>query len=145
MSLGVKWQLSDDDATTPIALFAGASLPVGDRNFTSDEVDPVVGLFWAHNGQLGLFGAVLVSESNSTMTVGNAVGVNLPVAGYCDSCSAYIEYFGIHVENNGPQHNLNGGVSWLYSNDLQFDVNLGLGLNDRAPDGYVGFGAAYRF
>ncbi len=145
MSLGVKWQLSDDDATTPIGLFAGVSLPVGDNNFSSNEVDPAVGLFWAHNGRASLFGTVLISESDNDTTIGNAIGINLPMAERCATCSAYLEYFGLHPERGGPQHNLNGGVSWLRSNDLQFDVTVGVGLNDRAGDGYLGFGAAYRF
>lgn len=144
-SVGVKWQLSDDNATTPIGLFAGLSLPIGGDDFSSDEVDPSIGLFWAHNGRLSLFGTVLVSESDDDQSLGNAIGINLPTGNACGACGAYIEYVGIHPDEGGPQHSLNGGISWLRHNDLQFDVNLGVGLNDRAGDGYVGFGAAYRF
>lgn len=144
-SIGVKWQLSDDNARTPIGLFAGLSLPIGSSEFTSDQMDPAIGLFWAHNGRLSLFGTVLVSESDDDTSVGNAIGIGLPTGNACGSCSAYIEYVGIHPEGQGPQHSLNGGISWLRSNDLVLDVNLGLGINDRAGDGYVGFGAAYRF
>lgn len=145
MSLGVKWQLSDDGAATPLALFAGATLPVGDNDFSSNEVDPVVGLFWAHDGRASLFGTVLISEFDNETTIGNGVGINLPMAERCKTCSAYVEYFGLYPENGGPQHNLDVGMSWLRSNDLSFDVTVGIGLNDRAPDGYFGFGAAYRF
>ncbi|MGB5245332.1 MAG: transporter [Woeseia sp.] len=145
MNLGVKWQLSDDDATTPFGLFASLSLPVGDNDFSSNEVDPTVGLFWAHAGRASLFGTVLVSESGNDTTIGNGVGINLPMADRCKTCSAYLEFVSLFPEGRGPQHNINGGISWLRSNDFQIDVNLGVGLNDRADDGYFGFGAAYRF
>ncbi len=144
-SLGVKWQLSEDNATTPLALFAGVSLPVGGDELSSDELDPAVGLFWGHNGRVSLFGTVLLSESASQTTIGNAVGINLPLERRCNHCSAYLEYVGIHAEGSGPQHSLNGGYAWMTRPNLQFDVNAGFGLNDRAADGYFGFGAAYRF
>ncbi len=143
--IGVKWQLSDDGATTPIGLFAGLSLPIGGSDFSSDEVDPSVGLFWAHEGRVSLFGTVLFSDSGNDTTLANAVGMNLPLAESCRGCGAFIEYVGIHPEDGGPQHSLGAGFAWLYADELQFDVNLGLGLNDRAADGYLGFGAAYRF
>lgn len=142
---GIKWQLSDDDATTPIGLFAGLSLPIGDDEFSSDEVDPAVGLFWAHNGRVSLFGTVLVSDSGGDTLLGNAVGINLPAPGACGRCGAYIEYVGQHPEGSGPQHSLNGGLTILQHNDLQFDINASIGLNDRAPDGSLGVGVAYRF
>lgn len=144
-SIGVKWQLTDDAATTPVGVFASLSLPVGDNELSSDEVDPTLGLFWAHNGRVKLFGTVLLSEFDDETTIGNALGINLPVSSRCRGCGAYVEYFGNYPEGGGPQHNLNGGMTFLRSADLQFDVHVGLGLNDRAPDSFVGVGAAYRF
>lgn len=32
-SIGLKWQISDDDASLPLALFAGVTLPTGDSQF----------------------------------------------------------------------------------------------------------------
>lgn len=145
VNVGVKWQLSDDGATTPFGLFAGVSLPAGDNAFSSNEIDPTVGLFWAHNGRMSVFGTVLISEFDNQSTIANAVGLNLPMSRLCNSCSAYVEYFGLFSENSGPQHNANGGVSWLPAVNFQLDINLGIGINDRAPDGFLGFGAAYRF
>lgn len=145
MSVGVKWQLADDNATTPIGLFAAITLPVGDDELSSNEVDPAVGLFWAHDGRLSLFGTVQLSETDNDTTLSNAVGINLPMAELCLNCSGFVEYVGAFPDGSGPQHILNGGVSWLRSNNLVFDVYLGLGLNDRAGDGFLGFGAAYRF
>ena len=144
-SIGVKWQLTDDAATTPVGVFASLSLPVGDNELSSNEIDPSLGLFWAHQGWISLFGTVLLSEFDKESTIGNAVGINLPVSDRCRGCGAYVEYFGNYTEHKGPQHNLNAGMTFLRSADLQFDVHAGFGLNDRAPDGFIGFGAAYRF
>lgn len=141
-NLGVKWQLTEDNATVPIALFAGVSLPVGDDEFTSDEYDPTVGAFWSYESTLSWFGTVLVSDRRGDTSIGNSVGINIPVD---DNTGSYLEYFGIFVEGNGPEHYFNGGVTYLPRNHVQLDVHAGVGLNDRAADLFVGLGIAYRF
>jgi hypothetical protein len=141
-SIGIKWQLTDSDAGTPVGLFAGLSLPIGDNDLSSDEIDPVMGLFWSHDGRVSLFGTALVSDFGEATTIGNAIGIGLPMRG---GRSAYVEYFGQWPEGQGPQHTLNGGVIFLRSYDLQFDVHAGAGLNDRAADGFLGLGMAWRF
>lgn len=141
-SVGVKWQLTDADATTPVALFAGASLPIGSSDLSSDDVDPVIGAFWSHSSSLNWFGTLLVSHSNDQTTTQNAVGLSLP---YGNRSSGYIEYFGNYGDDGGPQHYLNGGIAYLSTANLQLDVNGGFGLNSRALDFFLGFGFAYRF
>lgn len=141
-SLGVKWQLNNENATVPIALFAGVSLPVGDDDFTSDEFDPIVGAFWSYDSTLSWFGTVLVSDRQGDTSLGNSVGISIPID---DNTGSYLEYFGIFVEGNGPEHYFNGGVTYLPRNNLQLDLHAGAGLNDRAADLFVGAGLAYRF
>lgn len=140
--IGVKWQVSDPGAAVPLALFAGVSLPTGDRAFTSDEVEPTLGAFWSYSAGLDWFGTVLVSDSFDDTTVGNAIGVGLPINA---DTGAYIEYFGRYAGRGGPENYLNGGIAYLPRNDMQLDLHAGLGLNDRAADLFIGFGFAYRF
>ncbi len=140
--VGVKWQITDDNATVPIALFAGVTVPVGDDEYSSDEVDPTIGAFWSYSAGLSWFGTVLVSESDNDMSLSNALGLSLPVNA---NTGGYVEYYGIFTEGSGPEHYLNGGVAYLARNDLQLDVNAGLGLNSNAADLYLGMGIAYRF
>jgi len=141
-SIGVKWQLTDRDVSTPIGVFAGLSLPVGADEFTSDDVDPAFGLFWSHSGVADFFGTVLISHSDDDTVVDNAVGVSFSL----DSTKgAYIEYVGSFAEGNGPEHTVNGGMTFLANENLQLDLQGGLGLNDRAADFFVGFGLAHRF
>ena len=141
-SIGVKWQLTDRDVSTPIGVFAGLSLPVGADEFTSDDVDPTFGLFWSHSGVADFFGTVLISHSDDDTVVDNAVGVSFSLDG---TKGAYLEYVGRSAEGNGPEHAVNGGMTFLANENLQLDLQGGLGLNDRAADFFVGFGLAHRF
>ena len=43
------------------------------------------------------------------------------------------------------EHYLNGGFSYLLSNDIQWDIRAGTGLNDAADDFFVGTRLAIRF
>jgi hypothetical protein len=141
-SLGVKWQVNRADAAVVVGLFAGVSLPVGNKELTSDDYDPEFGVFWTHSGHLDWFGTAKLSESGDKYKLENAVGINLSLA---QNTGAYIEYKGSFPEGQGPAHDLNFGATWLLANDLQVDLNGGLGLNKRASDFFVGTGIAYRF
>lgn len=141
-SVGVKWQLSDSNARTPIAVFAGLSLPVGSDNFSADESEPLLGFFWSHAGRFNLFGTAILTESGKDTVIGNAIGISLPSRG---NVSSYLEYAGLFQDGSGPQHLLNGGLAFLRNNDLTFDVYASIGLNGRAPDLSIGFGLATRF
>lgn len=141
-SVGVKIELTGPDAAVPLALYAGASLPVGADRLSSDEVIPTLGLGWSYDADLALFGTVLLSSDDGDLSLGNALGISLPVS---DRTSAYVEYFGLFGEERGPEHYLNGGVAYLARNHVQLDVHAGAGLNSRAADLFIGLGLAYRF
>ena len=42
------------------------------------------------------------------------------------------------------EHYVNSGVTWLASDDLQWDVRVGLGVSDAAEDVYFGTGVVWR-
>ena len=141
-SLGVKWQISADDTPFVAAVFAGVTLPVGDKDLTSDEYDPEFAVFWTYSGALEWFGTAKFTESGKKYKLENAIGINFSLA---QDTGAYVEYKGSFPEGQGPAHDLNFGVTWLLSNDLQVDLNGALGLNKRASDFTLGTGIAYRF
>lgn len=140
-SVGVKWQVTDERSSVPIALFAGLSIPIGDDNFTTDEFDPSVAAFWSYSNVLDWFGTVVVSEPDDETQISNALGINLPIR---EDVGGYVEYYGVYG-NGGPEHYVNGGLTYLSRLNLQFDAYLGFGLNDRSADLLVGGGLAYRF
>ncbi len=141
-SVGVKIELTGADAVVPLALYAGASLPVGADRFSSDEVIPTLGLLWSYDPGIALFGTALVASDDGDLSLGNAVGISLPVS---DRTSSFIEYFGLFADGRGAEHYINGGFAYLARHHVQLDLHAGAGLNSRAADLFVGLGIAYRF
>jgi len=61
---------------------------------------------------------------------------------------AYTEWFAVFPDSADTQqteHYFNGGFTYLISNDIQWDVRAGTGLNDAADDFFVGTGVSIRF
>jgi hypothetical protein len=142
--LGIKWQVNNSDAVVPVGLFGGISLPVGSSEFTNDNYDPSIGIFWSHSSTLDWFGTAIVKYSNDLFTFDNAIGISFSLPG---NTGAFVEYLANFYENDndGSGHNLNLGASWLLSDNLQLDINGGVGLNSKANDYYTGMGISYRF
>jgi len=142
VNLGVKWQVNGSDAVVPIGLFAGVSLPVGSSEFTSDDYDPSIGVFWSHSGSLEWFGTAKAQKSGGLYSFDNAVGLSFSLQ---DTTGAFVEFHTSMPEGSGPSHNLNGGITWLLAHTLQVDIHGTVGLNSRANDYTVGTGISYRF
>ena len=59
--------------------------------------------------------------------------------------SAFVEYFStIRASGEEDEHGMDGGFTYLLSDDLQIDLSAGAGLNRATPDFFVGFGIAWR-
>ncbi len=148
LSVGLAYQLTDDASPLAIALFSSVSLPVGSDDFTSDEVDPSIGLAWSYSPTVGpgLFGTVVlnsVSDNDERASVlGAAIGASLAVT---EQIGSYIEYFGVPSDSDDASHSLGAGVTYLVRNNVQLDINGGIGLNDVADDYFVGAGIGWRF
>ncbi|MEL7025320.1 MAG: transporter [Pseudomonadota bacterium] len=141
VSIGVKRSLDIHSDATALALLATVSLPTGNRAFSSDSVDPSVGLLWSHETNLSWFGTALVGESDGDIVLSNGIGLSFSVA---SKTGAYLEFVTQVPEGRGPAHTLNGGLSFTPQNNIQWDVYGGTGLNDRAADWFVGAGFAIR-
>jgi hypothetical protein len=150
MSLGLKTNVFEQGAVLPaIGLLGSLSLPTGNGSATSNRVDPTGGLLWNYDlaAGPGIFGTVLLSsvtgDDGRFFEAGNAIGISLPVN---DRFESFVEYFGFYRKGGGgPAHNLNGGFTYLFTDNLQLDINGGLGLNGRADDYFLGTGLAFRF
>jgi hypothetical protein len=55
----------------------------------------------------------------------------------------FIEPYGFVTVNGDELHSINGGFTYLVLDKLQFDLTGGLGLNDLAPNNFVGCGVSY--
>jgi len=61
---------------------------------------------------------------------------------------AYTEWFAFipsGADTARTEHYFNGGFSYLISNNIQFDILAGVGLNDAADDYFLGTGLSIRF
>lgn len=148
LAVGASFQLTPDASSFSASLFSVLSLPVGDDDFSSGEVDPSLGFAWAYAPAAGpgLFGTLLassVSDDDERETVlGTAVGLAQPLS---ERLGSYVEYFSVHSDAADSAHSINGGFTFLLTLDVQVDVYAGGGLNDAADDFFAGGGLAWRF
>ncbi len=151
LALGLKLKLVDQEGWRPhFGVIAELSLPVGGAPTTSDDVDPAVSLLWAYDvsdsfsvaGNINL--TLPTQEGDRFVQAGASLSV---AATLSESLGSYIEYFGAYPASDGADaaHVLNGGFTFLISDNLQFDIRVGFGLTEEAPDLIAGAGFAVRF
>lgn len=154
MYLGAKIGLTPQEGILPeMALIPQMRLPTGSDNFSADEMLP--GLNWNYGWEINDF----ISTAGSTQfnreidnVTGNAYtgwAQSWTVAySLTDRFGAYTEYFGLfptHAETTLPENYFNGGFTFLVSDDIQWDIRGGTGLNDAAADYFLGTGLSIRF
>jgi hypothetical protein len=61
-----------------------------------------------------------------------------------DWLGSFVEYYGVVEEGATDQHSIDGGFTFLLNHDFQLDISAGAGLNDAAPDFFVGARVAWR-
>ncbi len=151
MSAGFKFHLLDQDGLFPdFGVITELSLPTGASGQTSGDVDPVAKLLWAYDltDDLSVAGNVnfAVPTSDNGRYFETAASLSFSYA-ITDRVGSYVEYFGFYPSdrNQADTHFLNGGFTFLITNNLQFDVRAGMGLNDEADDFFTGAGFAIRF
>lgn len=143
-SLGLKWQVNSADSVVPVGLYGAVSLPVGSSSFSSGHYDPSMDVLWTYSSALEWFGTARLAHSNGFFTFDNAIGISFAFPG---NSGSFVEYLGTFHEDDNliSAHNLNLGMAWRLTYNLQFDINGGLGLNTHAHDYYTGMGMSYRF
>ncbi len=155
MMLGAKIGLTEQEGCLPeLAVILQTTVPTGSTSQSNDEMLPGVNLLYgweALDGYLELGGSTQINRARDD--VGHfyyeiAQSATLGVA-LSKKLSAYTEYFGFYPTSArvGPlaQHFINGGFRYLITNNVQFDIRGGLGLNRNAEDYFVGSGISIRY
>ncbi len=62
-----------------------------------------------------------------------------------DKWGMYLESYGFLNKNLPTDHRVDGGVTYLITNNLQLDASAGVGLTAFSPNSFVGFGCSWRF
>jgi hypothetical protein len=153
--VGIKWGLLQPGAGTELAFIAHVTLPVGDESVGAPGIDPSARLSVAHPlGDRASLGWNLGYEVRS-FDDGNGLGtrrlgrwIYSAALGFDLSSrfGTFVEVFG-DLPGSDPDpavHALDGGLTYRIASRVQLDVSVGVGLNDEAPDRFVGFGLSFR-
>ena len=149
---GFKIALTPQEGILPeMALIPQMNLPTGSPAFTSNNVEP--GLNFLYGWEINDF----VSTAGSTQgnkRIDDSGGSFLEVAqswtvaySLLDKLGAYTEWFALFpsgADTARVQQFFNGGFTYLITDDVQFDIRAGVGLNSAADDYFVGTGLSIR-
>ena len=150
--VGVKLALSEQSGVFPaLGILPQATFPTGSERFSDGQVLPGLNLVysWDVSDAFSLSGGTQVNRA-----VGEEGGA---IAEWAQSLSGgiglggrhglYGEWFAVFSDEPGgmqAEHYANTGLTWLLMDDLQWDIRVGVGLNDRAQDVFFGTGFALR-
>lgn len=152
--LGFKIGLTPQEGILPeMSLIPQATVPTGARAFTGDTTLP--GLNWCYGWDISDF----LSTGASTqfnMSIDPDSGRKYTefaqswTVGYSltEKWSAYTECYGLFpsgADTVKPQYYFDGGFTYLFTNNLQWDIRGGVGLNEAADDFFTGTGFVVRF
>jgi hypothetical protein len=151
MTLGLKFHLHEQDGAVPdLGVIVEASLPTGTGSKSSGDVDPGVKFLWAYDlsERLAIAGNLNISSITDDRGRFAQGAASLSVwTALTDWMGGYVEYYGLYPNTRDTDcaHYINGGLTFPVTDDLQFDVRAGAGLNEEADDFLAGVGFAVRF
>jgi hypothetical protein len=127
-------------------IFHIAPSKLGSKKFHTSKWSPGMRLSFQHTltDKIGLgynLGVEWDGETDQPFWIYTlAPGFNIGKNGY-----AYIEAFGAVRQNDLPQHNVDGGIAYYFSDNSKLDLSSGFGISEAAPDWYVAIGYSIRF
>ena len=149
--IGCKLQITDESGWQPrSALIASVKAPIGVSEWTSHGSDTILNYNygWGITDKLSLAGSTgtwwtqFEGDHYAVMHQSAVVGL-----GITERLGCYLEWFGLFFHGTDdvrPDHYLDGGFTYLVTEDFQLDWRLGVGLNESADDLFTGIGFAVR-
>jgi len=147
ITLGAKYQISDEGSVWAMAVIAQASIPTGDEKFTADRVQPEIILTAAtsigESASLGIQGGIKLVEvvDDNKLLFTGALIVSTPIA---EKISAFGEAYLVSRPQFDTDYVARFGLVYSVSKNFQLDLNGGSGINENAVDAFIGFGGAFR-
>ncbi len=151
LSLGFKLKLFEQEGWRPhFGIIGAISIPSGSAEVSSGDVDPEVVLLWAYDITDSFAIASNVGLGVPTEDDDRFVQATTSLSGafaLSDTIGAYIEYYGFYTntESSDAAHTINGGLTYLLTDNFQIDWRIGMGLNEEADDFFTGIGFSWRF
>ncbi|MDA1164469.1 MAG: transporter [Planctomycetota bacterium] len=151
--LGFKIGLTPQEGILPeMAIMPQMTVPSGGGAFTNGELLPGVNWLysWSVTDDLAIAGSTQFNRAvNDTGDSYTEWAQSMSAAfSLTEELGAYTEWFALIPHSAmgvSTQHYLNGGFTYLFSNDVQFDIRAGYGLTAAADDLFVGSGLSIRF
>lgn len=153
-SLGVKLRLlkgSEDPGPLPaVSIIAGASVPSGSSNQRSSLFLPETKLVaaWGLTERLGFASNInWATGDDAGRRYNEYSGTGSFAYAVSDRVGAYAEYFGFATRLNSAwdkRHYANGGLTFLFSPDLQLDARAGMGPHTQS-NFFAGLGISRRW
>jgi hypothetical protein len=154
--LGVKLGLTEQARVLPeMAVVLQTTVPTGHREFTSGKLQP--GMNWLYGwdvipDHLTLGGSTQGNRAYDALGHGYLEFAQSLTIGYVltEKLGAYTEWFaffpcGAIAPSVGALHYLDGGFTYKFTPNLQFDIRAGIGLSRLADDFFAGSGFAVRY
>jgi len=146
-AVGAKLQIGPLRAWD-VAVIGGVTIPAGDDEASSDEIDPMLAVTAAHDlgehWSLGVQAAAAWPTGDDGRRIESAltlvVGTDLGERG-----GTFLEVAATDPAQGGTAVVLHHGYTYQLGRAWQVDAHLGAGLSDDAPDFLVGVGSAVRF
>jgi hypothetical protein len=151
--LGLKIGLTPQEGLLPeMAIVPQMSVPLGSE-FSAGEVLP--GLNWLYGWEINDWLSTAGSTQFNRTIDGETDEAYVEFAqswtiGYSlsDSWGAFTEWFCIvpdGADTARTQHYMDGGFTYLLSDNIQLDWRAGIGLSQASDDFFLGTGASFRF
>jgi hypothetical protein len=153
MLIGCKLALTPQEGILPeMAIVPQMTVPSGSDAFTFDDVMPGVNWLYGwdiHEGlSTGGSTQFIRSRDDGTQETFYLFAQSWTV-GYSltEKLGAYTEWFALlpsGADTVRPEHYFDGGFTYLLSNNVQWDIRGGVGLNNAAVDYFIGTGLSVR-
>jgi hypothetical protein len=137
-----------------LALLVHTTLPVGSEEIGSPRSDPSLRLLVAHElservalgWNVGLESSSLEDDARVRHTLSRFVYTGSLGISLAERWGTFVELYGdLPASDSAPAaHSFDAGVTFLATPALQLDFAAGVGLNEAAPDWFVGVGLSYR-
>lgn len=144
---GFKVKIADEKTWLPEIAFLGALvLPLtAAEEFKTEYIGPNMRFSFSHtlSDKLSL-GYNLGAEwdgNNSEPGYFYSLVIGLNLGG---KIGMFAESYGIIKNNDGPEHMLDAGFTYLILDNLQLDLSSGLGINEAATDYFISCGVSFR-
>jgi hypothetical protein len=154
LTLGLKLALTPQECLLPeTAIILQMTVPTGADVFSQDDVMPGFNYLygwditedWSTGASTGLNATTDDETGDEHMLFTQSWTVNYS---WNERLTSYTEWFVLApsgADTTKPENYFNGGFTYLITDDIQWDIRAGVGLDEAADDFFAGTGLSIRY